>query len=248
MVTTMSRESRIPLYCQIYDALRERIENGAYLPGNQIPTEAELSRNFAVSSITVKQAVKKLVSEGALYRIQGKGTFVCQPKVNRKLNRLISFNDEMLQKGMAPSTTVLEIDVVPARRMVAEALGIREGDEVTLIRRLRIADGGALAVQTSYVPLALAPTLAEKGDMLEGSLYRILAEDFELCPFRGKESYCAVSVSEPEAGILDVPEGSPAFAVKRLAYLPDNRPVEYVESILRGDKYVLDVELQAPDM
>lgn len=242
------QDSRIPLYHQIYDSLRQQIEDGVYLPGDQIPTEAELSTNFGVSRITVKQAIKKLVHESVLYRKQGKGTFVCQPKVNRKLNRLISFNDEMLQKGMAPRARVLEIEVVAARRSVAEALHVPEGEEVVRIRRLRIVDDEVMAVQTSHVPASLAPGLTEKTERLSGSLYRVLREDYGLSPACGKESYSAVVLDGSNAQVLGVPDGTPAFAVKRTAYLKDGRPIEYVESLLRGDRYILDIELEAPDI
>lgn len=242
------QDSRIPLYHQIYDTLRQQIEDGIYLPGDQIPTEAELSAGFRVSRITVKQAIKKLVQENVLYRKQGKGTFVCQPKVNRKLNRLISFNDEMLQKGMAPRAKVLEIEVVTARRSVAEALHVPEGERVVRIRRLRIADDEVMAVQTSHVPASLAPGLTDKVERLSGSLYRVLREDYGCSPICGKESYSAVIIGGSDAQMLGVPDGTPAFAVKRVAYLQDGRPVEYVESLLRGDRYILDIELQAPDM
>jgi len=242
------QDSRIPLYHQIYDSLRQQIEDGVYLPGDQIPTEAELSTNFGVSRITVKQAIKKLVHESVLYRKQGKGTFVCQPKVNRKLNRLISFNDEMLQKGMAPRARVLEIEVVAARRSVAEALHVPEGEEVVRIRRLRIVDDEVMAVQTSHVPMGLAPGLAEKAEKLSGSLYRVLTEDYGYSPAYGKESYSAVVLYGSNAQVLGVPDGTPAFAVKRTAYLKDGRPIEYVESLLRGDRYILDIELEAPDI
>lgn len=69
----LSRDGRVPLYYQIYDVLKEEIENGTYLPGSQIPSEAELGKRFNVSRITVKQAIQKLVVDGYLYRQQGKG-------------------------------------------------------------------------------------------------------------------------------------------------------------------------------
>lgn len=242
------QDSRIPLYHQIYDALRQQIEDGVYLPGDQIPTEAELSASFGVSRITVKQAIKKLVQESMLYRKQGKGTFVCQPKVNRKLNRLISFNDEMLQKGMVPRAKVLEVEVITARRLLAEALHIPEGEKVVRIRRLRTVDDEVMAVQTSHVPASLVPGLIEKTERLSGSLYRVLREDYGCSPAYGKESYSAVVLDGSDAEVLGVPDGTPAFAAKRIAYLQDGRPIEYVESLLRGDRYVLDIELEAPDM
>ncbi len=243
----MLENSRIPLYQQIYDLLREKIDTGVFLPKTQIPTEAELSQEYEVSSITVKQAIQKLVAEGLLYRKQGKGTFVCSPRVNRKLNRLISFNAEMLQKGMVPSTKVLDVHEAVPRKSVAEALQLPGDSRTIVVKRLRMADDEPLAIQTSHIPQWLCPTLVDKRDALGGSLYGLLLEEYGLVTSSGRESYSAVIISGPDARLLEVPDGSPAFAVQRLAFLPDGRPVEFVHSVLRGDRYSLDVELQAPD-
>ena len=237
----------MPLYLQIYDLLREKIDTGVFLPKTQIPTEVELSQEYHVSIITVKQAIKKLVAEGLLYRKQGKGTFVCSPRVNRKLNRLLSFNAEMLQKGMVPSTRLLDVHEAVPRKSVAEQLQLSGDSRVIVVKRLRLADDEPLAVQTSYIPQSLCPTLTEKRNALSGSLYELLLDEYGLVASSGRESYSAVIVSGPDAGLLDVPEGSPAFAVKRLAFLAEGNPVEYVESLLRGDRYSLDVELRSPD-
>ena len=244
---TMLENSRIPLYQQIYDLLREKIDTGVFLPKTQIPTEAELSQEYGVSSITVKQAIQKLVAEGMLYRKQGKGTFVCSPRFNRKLNRLISFNAEILQKGMVPSTRVLDVHEAVPRKSIAEALQLPSDSRATVIKRLRMADDEPLAIQTSHIPQSLCPTLVDKRDALRGSLYDLLLEEYGLVTSSGRESYSAVIISGPDARLLEVPDGSPAFSVQRLAFLPDGRPVEYVQSVLRGDRYSLDVELQAPD-
>ena len=223
--------------------LREDIESGAYLPGNQIPTERELSKKLSVSTITVKQAIQKLVNEGFLNRRQGKGTYVSQLRVQRKLTGLISFHDEMLQRGFVPSTRLLDLRVIPARRVVTEALQLPENAKVLSINRLRLADGEVMAVQRSYLPYDLCPGLADNPDSLMGSLYKVLRQNYNLEPVRGRETYEAVAVIGHDAHILGVPEGSVAFSVKRYAYMIDNRAIEYVESLLRADRYALNVEL-----
>lgn len=239
----LTRDGRTPLYFQIYDLLRNKIEGGLYLPGDQLPTEAELSSEFSVSRITVKQAIQMLVNDGVLSRHQGKGTFVTKPKVQRKFKGLISFHDEMRQRGFAPSAKVLGYGVVPARRAIASALEISEGEKVVFLKRLRLADGEVMAVQTSYVPFALCPGLTDKVNTLDGSLYRLLREEFGVKPVRGSEEYDAVVVRGQDATVLGLPEGSPAFAVKRVAFDPEGRRVEYVESLLRADRYTLEIEL-----
>ena len=240
----LSRDGRVPLYYQIYDVLKEEIENGTYLPGSQIPSEAELGKRFNVSRITVKQAIQKLVVDGYLYRQQGKGTFVSKPRVNRKLSELISFHDEMLEKGFVPTSRILEFRVIPAQGVVAQALEVPENEKVIQIVRLRLADDEVMAIQSSHVPHDLCPELANRRDQLTDSLYKLLKTEFNLVPATGRESYKAVVVRGKDARILGVMDGSPAFSVRRYAYLEDGTPIEYAESLLRADRYTLDVELK----
>ncbi|HON87324.1 MAG TPA: GntR family transcriptional regulator [Bacillota bacterium] len=237
------RDGRTALYYQIYDMLREKIEDGEYLPGDQIPTELELSSQLNVSRITVKKAIQKLVVEGLLYRVQGKGTFVSGPRVNRKLNSLLSFHDEMMQRGIMATTKLLELSAAEARSKVAVALRIPEGSRVIRVKRIRLGDGSVMAVQTSYIAYSRCPGLLDCEALLTGSLYKVLRENFALDPVRGVERYSVTVVDGQDAVLLDVPSGTAAFAVTRVAYVADGSVLEYAESLLRADKFTLDVEL-----
>lgn len=232
-----------PLYHQIRDFLRDELQNGTFRPGEKIPSEAELSARYRVSRITVKQAIQSLVQEGLLYRMQGKGTFVARPKVSHSLNRITSFSQQMRDRGMEPSTKIVEVEIVAARGRVREALAVSDGTLVTKVRRLRLADGEIMGVQTAYVPADMCPDLA---DYLEEnvSLYELLRTRYGLVPARAIENYTAIVLDPYDARLLEVPEGSPALFAERMTYLADNRALEYVVSILRADRYTLSVDLQ----
>ncbi|HEY8497912.1 MAG TPA: GntR family transcriptional regulator [Limnochordales bacterium] len=236
-------DSRIPLYHRIHDQLRDDIESGVLRPGDRIPTEAELSARFGVSRTTVKQAIQQLVHAGLVYRIQGKGTFVGQPRIPRRLVGLISFHEEMRQRGFTPSTELLESAVVPAARHVARALGLEPGAPVLRLVRRRLADGAPIALQTHYLPGEMGE-LADDPQVATGSLYEAMERRFGQRPTVGREEYTAVVVSGDDARRLGVPDHSPALAVRRYASLADGRPVEYTESLLRADRYTLHVELK----
>jgi GntR family transcriptional regulator len=238
-----NRNVSTPLYHQIRDFLRDELQNGEFKPGERIPSEAELSARYRVSRITVKQAIQSLVQEGLLYRMQGKGTFVARPKVAHSLNRITSFSQQMRDRGMAPSTKILEVEIVAARGRVREALAVAEGTLVTKVRRLRLADAEIMGVQTAYVPIDMCPDLADH--LKENvSLYELLRTRYGLAPARALENYTAIVLDSYDARLLEVPEGSPALFAERMAYLADNRALEYVVSILRADRYTLSVDLQ----
>lgn len=241
---TLNREDPLPLYQQMYDLLRADLEKGVYSPGEQIPTELELARRHGVSRITVKQAIQKLVLEGRLYRIQGKGTFVARPRLSRKLKTITSFTEELKQRNLRPGVKLLLFEVQTAVPKVARALGIGDRDAVVVLRRLRLGDDEPMGLQTAYLPFSLVrPLLREEEKLATGSLYSVL-EGMGLRPVRAVEEYSAVLLDTPTAHLLDVRPGSPAFAVERVSYLPDDRPIEFVESFLRADRYTLQVELE----
>lgn len=228
----------------MYDVLRAQLDQSVYHAGEQIPTELELSRQYGVSRITVKQAIQKLVMEGRLYRIQGKGTFVSRPRLSRKLKTMASFTEELSQRNLTPSVRLLQLEVVVAPAKVATALQLPENASVILLRRLRLADQEPMGIQTAYLPYADCSFLLGETDQLsQGSLYAVL-ERHRLRPVAATEEYSVALIDGADAQLLNVPAGSAAFWVERTSYLPSDRPLEFVESVLRADRYTLHVELQ----
>lgn len=240
---SLNRDLATPLYHQIRDLLLDEIQNGGFSPGERIPSEADLEAKYKVSRITVRQAIQSLVQEGLLYRQQGRGTFVARPKVRHSLNTLTSFSRQMLDRGMTPSTKLIESEIVAARGLVRESLAVPDGTLVTKLRRLRLADQEVMGIQTAYIPVSLCPGLADLiGDNI--SLYDLLRKKYDLRPVRAIENYTAVLLEPYEARLLDQKQRQPALAAERITYLADNRALEYVTSILRADRYTLTVELQ----
>ena len=130
----------IPLYFQLKTLILEEIKSGNYQVGSIIPTEKEFSEIFQISRTTVRQAITELVQEGWLYRVKSKGTFVSQPKINQNfIQKLESFNDQILRGGMTPSTEVLDFRTLKATKTVAMNLDIKENDPVIYLYRKRLA-------------------------------------------------------------------------------------------------------------
>src|SRR3954470_16697152 len=141
---TIDHHSPVPKYSQLREILLDLVETE--LDEDQsIPSERELSARFGLSRMTVRQAVDHLVSEGRLYRVQGKGTFVARPKIDMPL-RLTSFTEDMRSRGMTPGARDLGRRVVPATAAVARELGLEIGAAVFVIERLRTADGVPMAL------------------------------------------------------------------------------------------------------
>lgn len=240
---TLDRTSPVHLYHQLKLILRSKIENGEWKPGDQIPTEEELCERYHVSRITVKQALNGLVADGLLYRQQGKGTFVATPKIEQGPERLTSFSEQMQQRGLRPGGALLERQVIPASKKVAEQLKVEVGAPVIQIQRLRLADDEPMGIQTAHIPLSRCPQLVDE-ELGSRSLYQVL-EKYGIHLVSAVERYEAVLTDEDEAKLLKVEFKSPAFLVERVTYDDNGTPVEFVKSVMRGDRYIVTVALRA---
>jgi GntR family transcriptional regulator len=236
------RDVPVPLYHQVKTAILREIEGGRWSPGDQLPTENELIEQFHVSKITVRQALADLAQMGYIRREQGRGTFVQRPPIEEGPRELTSFTGEMRGHGMSASSHVLQQDAIAAPFDVAECLQIPEGTPVLRLRRLRLADNEPMGLQTSFIPLHLVPGI-EGATFENASLYEILATRYSLHAATARETHRAILVGREDAALLRVPSGSPALAAERLTRLSDGRPLEYVQSIMRGDRYKIVLDL-----
>lgn len=240
MIAPLEKTSPLPLYFQLQERLRATIESGEIKPGVQIPSEGELCRRYGVSHATVKQALGNLVNQQLLYRVRGKGTFVAEPRVQKGPRKLQSFTEEMRTLGAPVSSRVLDARVVPASAVVADKLHLGEGEPVTLIRRLRLASDRPIALQDAFLATARCPDLLAED--LSGSLYEHLRR-FGLHPTQAHETYSAAALSHTEAALLGMVAGSPALRCERVSKSADGQAIEYVQSIMRGDLYEVNIEL-----
>jgi GntR family transcriptional regulator len=241
-MANLDRDAPIPLYHQIKRVILSEIESGRWKFDQQLPTEDELSARFEVSKITVRQALRELSNLGYVRREQGRGTFVQRPKLEEGPRELTSFTEEMGRHGLVATSRVLDQGSVLAREEVASALGIRTGDPVFRLRRLRLADKEPMGIQTAYVAMAAVPGI-DQVRFDDGSLYELLRSRYSLYPVRARETHVAVLVGGEEASLLGLAPGSPALAAERVTYGSDGRPLEYVSSIMRGDRYKIVLEL-----
>ncbi|MGE5585675.1 MAG: GntR family transcriptional regulator [Bacillota bacterium] len=231
----VDRAKPVPLYHQVKESLRERIEAGEWPPGERIPTEKELAAEYAVSQITVRQALARLASEGLVERCQGRGTFVSQPSVVQDILDLGGFSAALASAGIEIETRLLGAGIVAASEGVSQRLKVAQGASVIEVRRVRLTGGVPISLQTSYMPCELCRPILDR-DLAHESLFSLLTEACGLELVRAEEVLSAVTVDEYEAKVLLVPHGSPAFLVRRTTFDKNGTPVEFVKSVLRGDR------------
>jgi len=241
----IDRSKPEPLYYQVKNQILRKIEHGDYIVNERIPSENELVKIYDVSTITVRKALLQLVQEGILYRIQGKGTYVAEPKVKRSVN-LLSFTQEMIEKGMTPATKLVRFANEEVDEKIAEILKLPVGSQVWVFERIRFADEQPMAYQRSILPGKMFPGLNRQLLEASQSLYGVLFEQYKTEIHRAEEEYNAVSIRDSViADELGVMVGDTVFLVKRTSYTKQGEAFEYAVSMLRGDRYSIKVNLIA---
>ena len=239
----VNRHSKMPLYHQLYEILRGSILGGQWQPGDMLPPESELIEQYEVSRTTVRQVLDMLVNDELIYRQRGRGTFVAHPTIEQNLVRIVSFTDDMRQRGCEPVTVVLRSDLIPAPEDIAEQLGIAAGAELARIERLRLADGEPMSVEESHLVHRYCPGVLE-GDYTTSPLREALDRRYNIRWLRAKQVIHAVQATPRLAELLSVPQNAALLYLERISFSQANVPVEFLRIYYRGDRYALYGELQ----
>lgn len=226
----LDKNSHVPLYVQLVKQLMDNIQNGDLKPGDRLPSERELAEALDISRITARQAITELLDNGLLYREQGRGTYIAFSK-RRSIQGFTSFTEDMLSRGLTPSTRVLNLEVITLEKLQNE-LKLQPGEKVIQIYRLRLADGAPVALQTSLIPYRICPGL-EKED-LSGSLFKILKDKYFIHPSWIEAEVNALPADADEAELLDLKPKEPVLVVNAQTFTDSFDIVESVKTIYRG--------------
>lgn len=239
----LDKASPVPLYFQLRTAIEEMIDSGQWPPETLLPSERELCERFQISRITVRQALAELVQKGRLVRSHGRGTFVADAQLRRDLFPLIGFSEDIRRHGQVPGTQVLRFELAPSSPVVTRALQIDPAEKIVLLRRLRLANGQPLGIETAHLPIGLFPGIFE-ANLEDRSLYELLRQRYGVVPTRANQQWQAVGCSAADARLLRVRKASPVLSIVRTTFDQNGRPFEHVECFFRGDKYVYYAELR----
>ncbi|MEH7107697.1 GntR family transcriptional regulator [Bacillus sp. JJ1764] len=222
------------LHLKVKDAIISLIKAGEYKPNTQLPTEAEFCKIYGVSRTTVRTALQQLVSEGYVYRQQGRGTFVSNNKVKQKLTSTVqTFTEQIAMQGKNPLIKVLNLQVIPADSFLAEIFDLNEGDPINKLERARYVNDEPLQYEIAFLPWKITPGLNQED--CEKSLYHLLERQFRLKVKRTVEYLEIAAVEQDIAEILHIQEGSPCFSLETYAHASDETVIEYSKTIFRGD-------------
>ena len=240
----MDRESPMPIFAQIRARLEDAIASGSLAPHQRIPSERQLSEHFGVSRMTVRQALDAIAHDQLVYSRPGQGTFVADRKIiEQPLQHLTSFSEDILGRGMQPSSRVLDQRIVHPSFEMARLFGLAPTIQLVRLTRLRLADAEPLAIETVHIPAPYVPGLLDR-DLAAESLYTVLAREYGLKLTGARQTIEAALPTAEEMASLLMDEPQPVLRISRLTFDEGDRVVEYVRSIYRGDRYHLTVELR----
>lgn len=241
---TLNKNVPIPLYYQLKTILLEYIQKHHPDLASSIPTEVEISKHFGISRPTVRQAINELVTEGYLYRIKAKGTFVSKPKIKQDfLLVLDSFNNEMYKKGFTPCTKILSLNTINCDEKLSKVLQLPLGSEVIELSRLRYANNEPIVFVMTYLPHDKCPSILLK-NLEQESIYKILEADCGLPISSATRTLEARLAGEFESKLLEIEKGAPIQYIESIVYLSDHTPIEFSLAKYRGDRNTFTFELK----
>ncbi len=237
----LDKSHPIPLYYQLAQLIRERIQAGEWNAGERLPSERELSEQVEISRMTVRQALAFLVRDGTLVVKPGIGTFVARPKLVYNALHLLGFTEEMMRQGAQAASRVLEQSLAVPPQSVAIRLGLKASEKTVKIVRLRMSGEEPVLLETSYIPATLCPGLERLS--LEGqSLFVILERKYNLRLERSVQSLEATIANDYEVELFGIEPGTAMILLEGVNYLPEERPAEFFKAVYRGDRFRFQLE------
>jgi len=236
----IDQQLKIPLYFQLKEEIKKQILRGDLKEGDLLPSEREFSEQYNISSTTIRRALNDLVHENFLQRKAGKGTFVKMGKVKRDLRKVLGFTQNMKEMGLIPSTKVLGRKLMTANAYARERLGLKKGERIVRLNRLRLANDVPMMLETRYIRTDLCPDIQEKD--LSESLWKVFETVYGCKPFRHSQNVRIAKISGESSSLLGLPDQAPVFLIKGVTYLEDGQAIECEESFYRSDKYDLAFE------
>lgn len=230
-----------PLYYQVKQIIKEKIEDGEYKVGDTLLSEAKFEEIYNISRTTIRQAINELVNEGYLKRSRGKGTVVTFEKVNENLNKIISLSDEMKMIGISFDTRYCKIELEKSNKVISENLMVNDGEDIYKLVRLRYVKNSPFVYTVTY--LNKIQNLSLNSDEYKDSLYRVLSEKYNIKISKGRETFESIAANENIGKCLDINIGTPVFKRTRIAYNQYNEIIEYTLCYYRSDKFKYTVEL-----
>jgi len=229
----IDRDSYEPAYMQLARILRRLIADGAYRPGDQLPSESQLCRRYGISPMTVRRSINLLYDQGVVNTAQGRGTFVKSLELVTANFDLGELRDLFLDSE-EPNVQLLDTRIISADERTARKLELNEGDPTIYIRRLFTSENKPIFYHRAYLIFDPSRPILE-AEMDVTSLQGLFTSADNTLIKRGQLTIEATLMNEEEADILQTPLPAAAFYLEHLFYDFKDCPISWGWFIFRSD-------------
>lgn len=233
-MSTIEKSNATPLYLQLKNKIKKEIRTGMLKPGDKIPSESQLQKEYNMSRVTVRNAMEELTSEGYIIKVQGKGSFVAQSDMLRLPVGVTSFTEDAKMQGVNLVSEVVKLGIEEIKsELDKEFFGERTGGKVLAFKRVRSADGIPVIIEENHLA---AGTISLSEEELKGSFYDILVNKYHMIPAnKGRRSIKIIFADEEIAHYLNLSLGTPVIESEMCVYDMNGDPIHTVKDIVRGD-------------
>lgn len=228
-----------PMYIQIHDKIKQKIEDGEWSIGDRLPSERDLSEEFEVSRMTLRQAIQTLSDEGILEKRIGSGTFVASKRVQEKMSGTTSFTEIMMNQGKTPSSKTIAYYLATPSKSESEKLQLLTGEEVLRMERVRYADNIPICFEVAAIPAKIVKYFSKQE--VTAHFYQTLSEHgYEI---GGSEQTISATIARDKiADLLSIKKGTAILRLRQLSFLSDKKPFEYVRTQYVGERFEFYLE------
>ncbi len=230
------------LYFQVKEHIKQYIADHGLTAEERLPSEKDLMELYGVSRITLRRALEELEKDGLIHRQHGKGTFVSAHRIQAQLTYLSSFTEDLRERGYTTHAKILEFRDLSPDDVVRNALSLKEGKKVLLLKRIRYADNQPIAIEVCYFSAELFANIIQQ-DLEHQSLNRIMQNKYGV-HFSHAKQWIGTQMADKEMKkIFEFTKPTSILAMRRIVSDIHNTPVQYTVSYYRGDLYEYEVTL-----
>ncbi len=226
-------------YITIHDKIKEQIDQGIWTIGQRLPSERDLSEEFGVSRMTLRQGITLLVEEGVLQRKVGSGTYVASTRVQEKMRGTTSFTELVLLQGKTPTSKLLSYTRTKPNKKEIEELALSREESIIRMERVRYADNIPVVYEVASIPERLIKNVPK--EEVTNHFFKTLVDN----GYRigtSKQTIFARLANEKVAQYLEITKNQAILALKQVSYLEDGQAFEFVNSQYVGERFEFYLE------
>lgn len=235
----LDRSGPIPLYFQVAQSIEAAITSGELPPGAWIENEVSLGQRLGLSRPTVRRAIQELAAKGLIVRRRGVGTQVVQGPAVRRMG-LTSLYEDLASDHRHPSTQLLRREVIPATAEVADRLGLRAGEQVLYLRRLRLSNDKPVAIMENYLSTDFDNLSDEQ--LTQRGLYQLIRARGITMKI-ARQRIGARKATPTERRLLEISASDPVLTMDRVTFDTTGAAIELGHHAYRPDLYSIEVTL-----